>query len=511
MFQKKNYYHQKTFPVNNLKIWLSLALTIAFVFMAGPVLADDPLFEVTNSAGQTIFAVYPDGIEVTTAEGQKIMSAVEDSIRFFLTEETQRGFARSLSVGSAGAGRDLESEIFTVDLKGMRVANRDGEKIMTAVDDSIRFFVTDSTTTRGFARSLSVGSAGAGRDLSPEIFSVDFEGIEVENSEGQTIMTAAGNYIDLLAQTTMGSSNNDASGLYATAFGDNCSAWGDYSIAAGFGSEVGDPSGEGGGTAAMALGSNCYVYGDNSMALGYNCNTDGNATMAFGNNCYAGGDNSIALGSYAQTDYDGGGSFVFGDASTQNILVADTTNQFLVRAGGGYEFYTDPSLTITQGIFFGPNGNVGIGTTAPPGADYKMHVIGNISVFGNIDVQGYITSWPTPSDIRYKKDIVTLDNALDKLLKLRGINYSWRSSEFPAKKFSPGRQIGFVAQEIEQVQTENAALKAQITKFSAQSAKIDQMAAKMAQLEAALHELQASSSAKAKTGNNMQARLQEDE
>ena len=55
------------------------------------------------------------------------------------------------------------------------------------------------------------------------------------------------------------------------------------------------------------------------------------------------------------------------------------------------------------------------------------------------------------SDKRWKKDIKPLPDALVKVKKLNGVSYLWRRNEFPEKGFANGRQIGFIAQEVEKV------------------------------------------------------------
>lgn len=55
------------------------------------------------------------------------------------------------------------------------------------------------------------------------------------------------------------------------------------------------------------------------------------------------------------------------------------------------------------------------------------------------------------SDIRYKKDITEVGDALDKVKRLRGVYYEWRTDEFDHEKFEEGRQIGVIAQEVEKV------------------------------------------------------------
>ncbi len=84
-------------------------------------------------------------------------------------------------------------------------------------------------------------------------------------------------------------------------------------------------------------------------------------------------------------------------------------------------------------------GNVAIGTDNPAG--YKLYVQGNAYTTG---------SW-LGSDLRYKKDIEAIDGALDKVMALRGVLFSWRNDEYPQGGFPEGRHHGVIAQEVEQV------------------------------------------------------------
>lgn len=68
-------------------------------------------------------------------------------------------------------------------------------------------------------------------------------------------------------------------------------------------------------------------------------------------------------------------------------------------------------------------------------------------VGGQINANGTIYN----SDARYKKNIFTLNNALEKVMQLRGVGYEMRKEEFPDKQFSDGAQVGLIAQEVEKV------------------------------------------------------------
>ena len=83
------------------------------------------------------------------------------------------------------------------------------------------------------------------------------------------------------------------------------------------------------------------------------------------------------------------------------------------------------------------DGNVGIGTTTP---QYTLDVAGTIRA-NNV----------SPSDIRFKRNITPLEGSLEKVEKLQGVSYDWRTEEFKEKHFEEGRQIGLIAQEVETV------------------------------------------------------------
>ena len=90
-----------------------------------------------------------------------------------------------------------------------------------------------------------------------------------------------------------------------------------------------------------------------------------------------------------------------------------------------------------------------------PNTSYKLYVNGNAYATG---------AWGS-SDKRWKKNITPLKDSLNKVLSLQGVNYDWRVEEFPSMNFTAGKQVGVIAQEVEQiipeiVNTESAGYKA---------------------------------------------------
>jgi hypothetical protein len=96
------------------------------------------------------------------------------------------------------------------------------------------------------------------------------------------------------------------------------------------------------------------------------------------------------------------------------------------------------SIAEANGLAILENGNIGMGLTNPT---VRLQVNGDIianSIAGS-------------SDIRFKKNIKTVENALDKVKALRGVYFNWNKEAFPEKNFGAQDELGFIAQEVEKV------------------------------------------------------------
>ncbi|MCD4817726.1 MAG: tail fiber domain-containing protein [Candidatus Cloacimonetes bacterium] len=91
-------------------------------------------------------------------------------------------------------------------------------------------------------------------------------------------------------------------------------------------------------------------------------------------------------------------------------------------------------MTIKNG------GNIGMGTTNP--GSYRLYVAGSAYASGG---------WSSPSDRRFNKNIQKIENALEKVKKIEGFSYDWKTDENPEKGFPEGKHYGVIAQEIEKV------------------------------------------------------------
>lgn len=106
-----------------------------------------------------------------------------------------------------------------------------------------------------------------------------------------------------------------------------------------------------------------------------------------------------------------------------------------------------------QGITITNNGNVGIKMT--PSASYELDVGGNIRC----------VSLTQTSDERLKDNIETIDDAVENLMHIDGVRYDWKEDNATGQNFSDKRQIGLIAQEVEEVfpelvETDDAGYKA---------------------------------------------------
>jgi excisionase family DNA binding protein len=132
----------------------------------------------------------------------------------------------------------------------------------------------------------------------------------------------------------------------------------------------------------------------------------------------------------------------FGISSAQvtagNLGVQGTSGGIFTGTNITY-FPTSGSSYINNG------GNFGISDTTP---DFKLDVVGTIcqDTDGNGTCDGAVTS-----DERLKYEVITLDHALDIVDQLRGVRFKWRQDIYPSNHFGTGPQIGFIAQELEEL------------------------------------------------------------
>lgn len=142
----------------------------------------------------------------------------------------------------------------------------------------------------------------------------------------------------------------------------------------------------------------------------------------------------------------GGGALIIGDVNGNNIAMdnneilarnnGQTADLHLQADGGALRIHNNRSTA--ERVMVTDAGNVGLGTTSP---NFKLDVRGTI---GNNNTQHH-------SDLRWKKNISPLADALSKVMQLRGVAFEWRTAEYLEMNFPQGQQVGLIAQEVEEV------------------------------------------------------------
>jgi hypothetical protein len=94
------------------------------------------------------------------------------------------------------------------------------------------------------------------------------------------------------------------------------------------------------------------------------------------------------------------------------------------------------STGSTSVVYIPSSGNLGIGTT---NATSKLTVAGDLLVTGIITA----TDFNSASDINLKENIQRIDNPIDKIIKIDGVRFDWKSDNKPS--------MGVIAQNIEEV------------------------------------------------------------
>ncbi|MEE9431691.1 MAG: tail fiber domain-containing protein [Melioribacteraceae bacterium] len=192
---------------------------------------------------------------------------------------------------------------------------------------------------------------------------------------------------------------------------------------------------------------------DENSALGYQShfhNISGHKNTAIGNEAmfgYSGGFGNIGVGYRAMF---GGSTTANGQYNTAigyEALKGNITGNYNIAIG----YKAGETLTGSDQLVIQNRQNAARvpliwGSFAP--SSVKVHInVSNISTHGErFWVEGSAsgtTSWGNSSDRRLKKNIITIENALEKVRQLRGVNFEWKDS----KNHRDGKQIGFIAQE----------------------------------------------------------------
>ncbi len=149
-------------------------------------------------------------------------------------------------------------------------------------------------------------------------------------------------------------------------------------------------------------------------------------------------DGSIEEAAFGLSEQSGGFSTSANNppiSGQEDVVIRADTGNLILQHGGG-----------VAGLMVNVDNTVGVGFQGY--SDQALAVNGNFYVLGTAYSTG---GFMLASDARFKTNVVTLEAALDTVLRLRGVSYDWKRAEYSDKNFPATRQLGFIAQEVQKV------------------------------------------------------------
>jgi len=284
--------------------------------------------------------------------------------------------------------------------------------------------------------------------------------------------TASGGISTSMGQeTTASGAFSTSMGMRTTAIGQGSvsmgfetNAWGDYSTTMGYQTATG-------GAYSTTMGYQTYATGNASTSMGSGTDTRAFASLAIGT--YNDNNNNpdpVSPGSSDRIFQIGNGTSENGRSNALTVLRNGNIGIGTVTPSAPLSFPTSFGTKIS--LYQGYYGDVGIGVY-----DYQLRLQngmwgGTVSM-GVLDTTGayvesaravqngtiafivngslLVNSTLYSSDERFKQNIVAISSPLQKIQQINGVEYEMRVGEFPQKHFTPGRQIGLIAQNVEKV------------------------------------------------------------
>lgn len=270
-----------------------------------------------------------------------------------------------------------------------------------------------------------------------------------------------------------------ASEEYAVAFGNKTTASGKYTLSAGRSTTA---SGE----AAVALGDYTFATGSVSFSMGEDTRAPSYGETAFGlyNTLYTpssavdlvasdrlftvGNGVSSAARSNALTILKSGNTGLGTDTPAEKLhlknpsgsvrMRMESTDHSQIEFRDGSGFRGSIGFSSTEGHLYLYNGGnvalkggmLGVGTIDPVqkldvDGNARIRSIGSGAYSGPVNRMADGTLTTATSDLRLKENVRTLQGGLEKIMRLRGVTFTWKEQP------GDGTRIGFIAQEMEQV------------------------------------------------------------
>lgn len=256
------------------------------------------------------------------------------------------------------------------------------------------------------------------------------------------------------ASTSMGNLTN-ASGPFSTSMGDHTNAFGLASTSMGYYTNAG-------GTASTSMGEHSNAFGRASTSMGEQTKARSNYSLVIGR--YNDTSNTNRLFEIGNGTANNARSNAMTVLVNGNVGIGNSTPQvplqFANTFGTKISLYQGTYGHVGLGIYGGelrlqndiPNGKVSLGVIETTGAYTELAQAQRNGAIA-FTVQGSVWANGTTyaSDERFKLNITDISSPLQKLLQIEGVEYEMNTKQFPQYHFTPGRQIGLLAQNVETV------------------------------------------------------------
>jgi len=196
-----------------------------------------------------------------------------------------------------------------------------------------------------------------------------------------------------------------------------------------------------------------FSSSDNSSGYTATSNSNDGFSSTYNSNGFSASYNSSdGIISYENTGYAG----YFTSPSTRNDEAVHITHNkptgLEIKLGGFGRIGADDSYVVYLNYGNGARGTESFQIRDGSGIYNALIVYEN----GNATFNGVVTATDhtDSSDRRYKKSITPINNSLLNLHKINGVRYKWDQEKWSDRNFSDEPQIGFIAQELEEIYPE---------------------------------------------------------
>jgi hypothetical protein len=441
----------------------------------------DTLFVVKDHSGNVVFAVFPDGAEIIVDEFAKgkiggfavsgrnpnkadltdeFIRVTRDSTRITFNEA-----AKGKVGGFAVSGRNpnkagLTSSIINLFPDNYFIGDSAGINNTIGLYNLFIGYKSGKENTTGSYNFFTGYNAGINNIGGNQNIFIGYKAgfSNVGNTSGNPTFDYLGSH-NVFIGDEAGYSNQSGrfnvfigegsgysfdAGWYNTAVGFNAaknSTGGIYNLCVGsnsgqsnegdFNSFVGPQAGQSNTTG----NDNTYVGHQSGLS-----NTTGSSNTFIGK--YAGRNNALGsgnvfIGNYAGHDETGSDKLYITNWDDSSPLIYGNFSLDRLSFNGNVGVNRDPYSSVSLSV-------------SPAGLAYGMYVDAGSTIYAayfNGDI--YTTGSYVTSDEKFKKNVVAVSKTLKELSNLNAVYYYWKTEEFPERKFTGRKQIGFMAQEVE--------------------------------------------------------------